>query len=138
MLAPGLSGPKHVKTADADNTSISTREGGSTVLHGTSKPYTLTRLERDHPELFDRVVASGLVPRTLAPMRTSETTVLPRATLAQTRDRIRWDRPRDNKALTTYCRRRTANPSPASIDQISTVVGSGTVNSVTSLPSPPA
>ncbi|MDG2380838.1 MAG: hypothetical protein P8N76_04135 [Pirellulaceae bacterium] len=50
-------------------------------------------------------------------------TVLPHATLVQTLSSSRWDRPRDNKVLATYCRRRTASPSPASIDQISTVVG---------------
>ena len=44
---------KHLHHRDTDNVSI--KDG-----HGNSLPYTLDRLKRKHPELYQRVVAASL------------------------------------------------------------------------------
>lgn len=53
MWREAMVGKKHVRKPDADNISIKPE-------HGTSLAYTLDRLKRERPDLFNRVVAKEI------------------------------------------------------------------------------
>jgi hypothetical protein len=55
MLRKAVVAPKHLHRGDADNISI--RDG-----HGTSKAYTLSRLQQQRPELYERATPDGRLP----------------------------------------------------------------------------